>query len=76
MVKGPDQARVQLFQNENPIGEPVDLYSPELTRGTRLLLGSLDLVEGNNNLMIKLVGKNEKSSGLGLNLVEIICAQE
>ena len=76
VVKGPDQAKVQLFQNENPIGDPVDLYAPELTRGTRLLLGSLDLAEGNNNLMIKLVGRNEHSSGLGLNLVEIICAQD
>ena len=76
VVKGPDQAKVQLFQNENPISEPVDLYSAELTRGSRLRLGSLDLAEGNNNLMIKLVGKNEQSSGLGLNLVEIICARE
>ena len=27
-VKGPAQAVVQLFQNENPAGEPVDLYAP------------------------------------------------
>lgn len=76
VVKGPDQAKVQLFQNENPVGEPVDLFAPEVVRSPRLLLGSLELAEGNNNLMIKLVGKHERSTGLGMNLIEVICARE
>ena len=74
-VKGPAQGRVQLFQNENPIADPVDLYADNAMKSGRLLLGELDLKEGRNNLMFKLVGKNEKSSGLGLDLIQVICVR-
>lgn len=75
-VKGPGQAIVQLFQNENPAGEPVDLHAGEPVRSQRLLLGRLELAEGPNNLMLKLVGKNEKSAGLGLDLVNVVLVKE
>ena len=74
-VKGPGQAKVQLFQNENPVAEPVDLYAGKPVKSGRLLLGHLDLAEGRNNLMFKLVAKNEQSSGLGLNLIEVVCVR-
>ncbi len=75
-VKGPGQAMVQLFQNENPVGEPVDLYADAPAKSGRLLLGKLGLAEGKNNLMFKLIGKNDHSSGLGLDLVQIVCVRE
>lgn len=75
-VKGPGQAMVQLFQNENPVAEPADFYAEKSILSGRVLLGRLDLAEGKNNLMFKLVGKNEKSSGLGLDLVSVICVRE
>lgn len=75
-LKGPAQAKVQLFQNENPVADPVDLYAESTTRSGRLLMGKLNLAEGKNSLMLKLVGKNEKSTGLGLDLVQIICVRE
>ncbi len=76
VVKGPGQAKVQLFQNENPVADAVDLYAEKPAKSGRLLLGRLDLAEGKNNLMFKLVGKNEKSSGLGLDLIQVICVRE
>ena len=75
-VKGPAQAKVQLFQDENPVGEPVDLYAEKPAKSGRLLLGELNMSEGKNNLMFKLVGKNEKSAGLGLDLVQVICVRK
>jgi hypothetical protein len=75
-VKGPTQGQVQLFQNENPVAEPVDLYAESPGKSGRLRLGELELNEGRNNLMFKLVGKNEKSSGLGLDLIEVICVRK
>ncbi|MBI5383449.1 MAG: DUF2961 domain-containing protein [Verrucomicrobia bacterium] len=75
-VKGPAQARVQLFQNENPVAEAVDLFAETPAKSGRVLLGQLDLAEGKNNLMLKLVGKNEKSSALGLDLISVICVKE
>ncbi len=75
-VKGPAQAKVQLFQNENPVAEAVDLYADKPVRSERLLLGKLGLAAGRNNLMLKLVGKNEQSSALGLDLINVICVRE
>ena len=75
-VKGPGQAKVQLFRNENPVAEPVDLYGENPAKSGRVLLGRLELTEGKNALMLKLAGKNEKSSGLGLDLVNLICVRE
>lgn len=75
-VKGPAQAQVQLFQNENPVAEPVDLYAEKTARSERLLLGRLPLAAGPNNLMFKLVGKHAKSSALGLDLINFICVRE
>jgi Protein of unknown function (DUF2961) len=75
-VKGPAQGQIQLFQNENPVSAPVDLYAAELTKSGRLLLGRVSLSEGKNNLMFKLVGRNERSTGLGLDLVTVICARD
>jgi hypothetical protein len=72
-VKGPEQGIVQLFENENPSGPKVDLYAESQAKSERLLLGNLRLSEGRNNLMIKLVGKNEKSKALGLDLVHLYC---
>ena len=74
-VKGPAQAMVQLFQNENEVGPPVDLYAETPAKSGRLRLGELELPEGKNNLMFKLVGKNEKSAGLGLDLIQVICVR-
>jgi len=75
-LKGPAQAQVQLFSNENPVAEPVDLYSERPMKSGRLLLGHLRLEEGKNNLMFKLVGKNEKSSALGLDITQVVCVRE
>jgi len=75
-VAGPAQAKVQLFENENPVGAPLDLFSEAPTLTGRKLLGYLNLAEGKNNLMLKLVGKNENSKGLGLNLVQLVCVRE
>ena len=75
-LKGPAQAQVQLFSNENPVAAPVDLYSEKTVKSGRVLLGRLRLEEGKNNLMFKLVGKNEKSSALGLDITQVVCVRE
>ena len=36
-------------------------------------VGTLNLAQGQNNLLFKLVGKNEKSQELGLDLINIVC---
>ncbi len=72
-VKGPSQARVQMFVDEAPIGPEVDFYAPERQTALDEYICTLDLAEGPNNLLIKLVGKHAESKGLGLDLTNIIC---
>ena len=75
-VKGPAQGKIQLFADEIPVGDPVDLYSAQLEKSGRLPLGSLPFRQGQNELMLKIIGKNEAATALGLDLVEIVCLRQ
>jgi hypothetical protein len=67
-VLGPEQGMVQLFQNERALGSPVDLYSATRKKGEPTVLGIMELKEGDNPVMLKLVGKHPESKGLGLDI--------
>lgn len=69
--KGPDKARVQLEQHATLVGEPVDLYSETREEAKNIELGTLSLREGENKVLIRLVGKNDKSSGLGFEVITL-----
>ena len=47
-------------------------YSVDRRIGEALVLGILDLEAGENEIVLRLVGKNARSSGLGLDLAEIV----
>lgn len=72
-VRGPAQGVVQLFQDEVPVGETVDLYAETPGKSGRVELGSLRLDTGDNPVMLKLVRRNERSQGLGLDLIQVVC---
>lgn len=74
-VRGPEQAWVQLFENEVPAADPVDLYANAPVKSGRLKLGELLFEEGDNPVMLKLVRKNEEARAMGLDLIEIICTR-
>src|SRR5262249_39119933 len=74
-VRRPGLSKLQLSQSENPVAEPVDLCAEKAAKSSRVLLGQLRQAEGKSNLMIKLVGKNERSAGLGLDLINVICVR-
>jgi hypothetical protein len=50
----------------------MDLYAAAKKKSDLLPLGELDLLAGENEIVIRLVGKNTKSAGLGLDLAEIV----
>jgi hypothetical protein len=64
-----------LFENEVPVGDPVDLYAEKPAKSTRLKLGEVAMGEGDNPIMLKLVGKNERATALGLDLIHIVCTR-
>lgn len=71
-VQGPDQGIVQMFRNDIPAGDPINLWAEERKLSPVLRLGRIDLGAGNNLVFFHLVGKDERSKGLGLDLVEIV----
>ena len=71
-IAGPAQGRVQLFKNEVPVGGAADLYADERRKTPAIPMGELDLSEGANRVMFKIVGKNENSAGLGFDIYRII----
>ena len=73
VVKGPEQGLVQLFRDEAPVGPVLDLYSDKSQTAQNQYVGTLELEEGPNNLLFKIVGKNDKSQSLGFDLTNIIC---
>jgi len=72
-IAGPDAGIVQMLRDDQPIGKPVDFYSPRRGKTDLLQLAEIDLARGPNHLFFALVGKNEKSTGKGFDLVEIHC---
>lgn len=71
-ITGPTQGKVQLFKTEVPVGDAADLYSAERRKTAEIQMGELDLSEGANRVMFKIIGKNEQSSGLGFDIYRII----
>jgi hypothetical protein len=55
------------------MGEAADLFASERRKGKVTPMGVVDMEAGNNQLMFKLVGKNDQSTGLGFDLARIIC---
>ena len=72
-VKGPSQGQVQLFMDEAPVGPVADFYAEKRQPVLGVDLGMLELAEGPNNLLFKVVGKNEKSQGQGFDVTNVIC---
>lgn len=72
-VKGPAQGQVQLSVDEAPMGPMVDFYAEKRQRVAGVQMGTLDLVEGTNNLLFKIMGHNEKSQGQAFDVINVIC---
>lgn len=71
-IEGPDQGRIQIFRDEVGIGTAVDLYAAVRRKSGVLTMAELDLREGDNRVMFKSIGKNEKSTAINFDLHRII----
>ena len=63
LTKAADYGIVQLKIDGKPVGEPFDGYNNGVIRVGPVKLGEIELSEGNHNLALEIVGKNDKSSG-------------
>jgi hypothetical protein len=59
--------------DEAPDGPVADFYAEKRQPALRADLGTLELDEGPNSLMFKVVGKNEESQGQTFDVMNVIC---
>ncbi|UCG15578.1 MAG: DUF2961 domain-containing protein [Phycisphaerales bacterium] len=62
LVTAGDYGIAALSINDQPAGDPVDLYTDGIKVTDNVDLGTFDLTAGENTLTAEIVGKNEKSS--------------
>ncbi len=72
-IKGPAQGQVQLSVDEAPVGPLVDFYAEKRQRVAGVEMGTLELAEGTNNLLFKIMGRNEKSQGQAFDVINVSC---
>lgn len=51
----------------------VDFYAEKRERVPGVEMGTLELSEGQNNLLFKVMGRNEKSQGQAFDVINVIC---
>lgn len=71
-LNGPDQGIVQVLQFDRPVGNPLNLYAENRQSSPILNLGVFDMNEGDNVFMLAIVGKDPRSAGLGLDIVQLV----
>jgi hypothetical protein len=71
-VRGPDQGIAQMFQHDRPTGEAANLYAESRGLSQVLPLGVQEMSAGDNLFFLHLVGKDARSTGMNLDLVEIV----
>lgn len=71
-LRGPDQAILQLFQNEVPVGPKIDLFAETRQTLDGAYVGTLELNEGANNLLFKIVGSKSGSEHLQCDLRNLV----
>ncbi len=62
-TRAPDYARIRLFLDDQPLGDPIDLYAPIVMPSGAIPLGDLALNAVEQRLTVRVVGKNPASTG-------------
>jgi len=71
-----DYGIAQLSINEQPAGEPVDLYNDGVKPGEERTLGTFVLKAGENTITVEIAGKNERSTNTLFGLDYLLLARE
>ena len=61
LTKARDYGIVQFYLDGKKVGEPIDLYNPEVIPTEPIPLGTHDLTEGEHKLTVEIVGANPKA---------------
>lgn len=75
-VLGPDQGKVRIYRRDRPVGETANLYAEARAVSDILPLAIQEMQPGDNLVYLHLVGKDPRSAGLNLDLVEIVLEKQ
>jgi hypothetical protein len=73
LTKSADYAIVQLYLDDQKLGEPLDLYNPQVVPTGQLALGTMDLAAGEHRFTMEIIGKNQASAAyvVGIDYVKL-----
>lgn len=77
LTKAKDYGIVQLFLGSQKLGDPIDLYHPQVVPTGAIKLGARELTAGEHKLTVEITGANEKavkSYMFGLDYVKLVPA--
>ncbi|MEZ6115057.1 MAG: hypothetical protein R3C28_00565 [Pirellulaceae bacterium] len=60
-TKAPDYAIAQVWVNEEKMGEPIDLFDPDVITSGVLNLGEVELADGEAKIGFEIVGANRQA---------------
>ena len=61
LTKAPDYGIIQLYLDDQKLGDPIDLYHESVIPTGLLAMGEHDLAAGDHKLTVEIVGANEKA---------------
>ncbi len=79
LTKAKDYAIVQLHLDGQPLGQPIDLYDPEVVPTGPIDMGTHELTAGQHKLTVEIVGANDKALKrymAGVDYVQIVPARK
>ena len=73
LTKAGDYGIVQLYMDDKKLGEPVDLYNPQVVPTGPLSLGTMELAAGEHRFTMEITGKNKASAAyvVGIDYVKL-----
>ena len=63
LTRGPEYGHAEFTVNGTKIGQPYDCYHPELIAGTLVTFGTIPLNQGDNQIVLRNVGKSTQATG-------------
>lgn len=76
LTRGPEYGHAELTVNGKTLGEPSDCYLQEVMAGTLVTFGTIPLNKGDNQIVLRSVGKSVESTGykVGIDSYQVLHA--
>ena len=76
LTRGPEYGNAELTVNGTVVGQPSNCYNSELVAGTLVTFGTIPLNQGDNQIVLRSVGKSNEATGykIGVDSYQVLHA--